>query len=106
MPRKSRKRKKADPFGLSRASKSSTLAFNKWRGRMSEDWFALTQRLQGHEVRKIHKGGDFVVQKRDIYGRKRGKPEIHEVKTGDSKLSPAQKRKKRRLGKRYKVDRY
>ena len=73
---------------------------------MSEDWFALTQRLQGYEVKKIHKGGDFVVQKRDPFGRKRGKPETYEIKTGDSQLSEAQKRKKRRLGKRYKVVRY
>lgn len=73
---------------------------------MAEDWFALTQRLQGHEVRKIHKGGDFVVQRRDFFGRKIGRPETHEIKTGDSQLSPAQKRMKRRLGKKYKVDRY
>ena len=44
-------------------------AFNKMRGRLAEDSFEMSQRLQGHEVRKIHKGGDFVVQK----GR-RGKP--------------------------------
>ena len=74
---------------------------------MSEDWFALTQRLQGHEVRKIHKGGDFVVQKRDAFGRKKGKPITVEVKTGDSKLSEAQERKKKRLGKKkYKIVRY
>ena len=96
-----RKRKMKDPYGLRRASKSSTLAFNKWRGRMSEDWFALTQRFQGHEVKRIHKGGDFVVKKS-----KRSKPVTYEIKTGDAQLSEAQKRKKRRLVKKYKVVRY
>lgn len=74
---------------------------------MGEDRFDLEQRLQGHDVRKIHKGGDFVVQKRDMFGRKIGKPMTYEVKTGNSQLSDAQKRKQRRLGKRsYKVIRY
>lgn len=77
------------------------------RGRMAEDSFALEQRMQGHDVKKIHKGGDFVVQKRDIFGRKIGRPKTYEVKTGNSQLSEAQKRKKRHLGKRrYKVVRY
>jgi hypothetical protein len=77
------------------------------RGRMAEDSFALEQRMQGHECRKIHKGGDFVVQKRDFYGRKVGKPKTYEVKTGNSELSDAQKRKQRRSPKgSYKVVRY
>ena len=69
---------------------------------MAEDSFEMNMRLQGYDVKKIHKGGDFVVRK----GR-RGKPVTYEVKSGDSQLSEAQKRKKRRLGKkRYKVVRY
>ncbi len=109
-----RRRSSNDPFGfgsfdfgLGNFSKSSTLANNRMRGRMAEDSFALEQRMQGHDVRKIHKGGDFEVQKRDTFGRKIGKPTIHEVKTGDSQLSEAQRRKKSRLGnRRYKVERY
>jgi hypothetical protein len=76
------------------------------RGRIAEDGFALSQRAQGHEVKKIPVGGDFVVQKRDIFGRKIGKPVTHEIKTGNSSLSTAQKRKKRQLKRNYKVDRY
>lgn len=96
-----RKRKMKDPSGLRRALQSMTLAFNKMKGRMAEDSFEMSMRLQGYEVQKIHEGGDFVVRK----GR-RGKPTTYEVKTGDSELSEAQKKKKRRLGKRYKVVRY
>jgi hypothetical protein len=96
-----RKRKMKDPLGLERASRSMTLSFNKMRGRMAEDSFEMSQRLQGREVRKIHKGGDFVVRKGG-----RDKPTTYEIKTGDSELSEAQERKKRRLGRRYKVVRY
>lgn len=96
-----------DPFGLGSFSKNLTLSNNKMRGRMAEDSFAMGERLQGHEVKKIHKGGDFVVQKRDIVGRKIGKPKTYEVKTGNSQLSDAQKRKQRRSSRgSYKVVRY
>jgi hypothetical protein len=94
-------------FGLGNFSKSYTLANNRMRGRMAEDSFALEHRLRGHDVKKIHKGGDFVVQKRDFFGNKIGKPTVHEIKTGNAKLSDAQRRKKARLGnRRYKVERY
>lgn len=114
MPKRRRKSKNDDPFGfgsldlgLDRLSKSSTLASNKMRGRMAEDSFALEQRLQGHDVKRIHKGGDFVVQKRGIFGRKTGKPTTYEIKTGNAQLSDAQKKKKSRSPKeRYKVIRY
>lgn len=103
-----------DPFGLGSFdlglgtfSKRQTLASNRMKGKMAEDSFHLEQNLQGNDCRKIHKGGDFVVQKRDFFGNKVGKPTVHEIKTGNSKLSDAQKRKKARLGnKRYKVERY
>jgi len=95
-----------DPFGLGSFSKSLTLSTNRMKGRMAEDSFALEQRLQGKEVRKIHKGGDFVVQDKDMFGRKKGKPKIVEVKTGNAKLSTAQQRKKRQVKKNYKVVRY
>ncbi len=74
---------------------------------MAEDSFALDQTLQGNECRKIHKGRDFVVQERGMFGRKIGKPKTYEVKTGNSQLSDAQKRKQRRASRgSYKVVRY
>jgi hypothetical protein len=93
-------------LGISKMNKRYTLANNRVRGKMAEDNFALGQRLQGNDCKKIHKGGDFVVQKRDFFGNKVGKPVVHEIKTGNSQLSEAQKRKKARLGSKYKVDRY
>jgi hypothetical protein len=92
---------------LGKMTKRQTLANNRMRGRMAEDSFQLEQNLRGNDCRKIHKGGDFIVQKRDFFGNKVSKPTVHEIKTGSAKLSPAQKRKKSLLGnRRYKVERY
>ena len=100
------RRRNDDPFGFGSFSKSLTLSNNRMRGRMAEDSFALEQRIQGNDCRKIHKGGDFVVQRRDMFGRKIGKPTVDEIKTGNSQLSDAQRRKKARMGKSYRVHRY
>ena len=94
-------------FGLGNYQKRQRLANNRFRGRMAEESFQLEQNLQGNDCQKIHKGGDFIVQKRDMWGNKVGKPTVHEIKTGNSQLSEEQKRKKARLGnKGYKVERY
>ncbi len=93
--------------GLRNYQKRTTLSNNRMKGRMAEESFRMEQNLQGNDCRKIHKGGDFVVQKRDFLGNKVGKPTVHEVKTGNARLSTAQKRKKSQIGNsRYKVDRY
>lgn len=116
-----RKRSSNDPFGLGfgggldfgfgdglkNYQKRTTLSNNRMKGRMAEESFRLEQNLRGNDCRKIHKGGDFVVQKRDIFGNKVGKPTVHEIKSGNAQLSDAQRRKRARLGNsRYKVDRY
>ena len=63
--------------------------------------------MQGNDCVKTRRGGDFVVQKRDFFGEKVGDPAVYEVKTGDSKLSEAQEKRQRQLGrKRYKIVRY
>ena len=94
-------------FGLNNYSKRTTLANNRMKGRMAEESFRMEQNLQGNDCHKIHKGGDFVVQKRDMFGNRVGKATVHEVKTGNAQLSDAQRRKKARLGNsRYKVERY
>jgi len=100
-------RRAKDPFGFKGLSKRMTLASNRMTSRMAEDSFAMSQRIQGNEVRKTHKGRDFEVQRRDLFGRKIGKPISYEIKSGpDARLSEAQRRKKARLGRRYKVVRY
>ena len=77
------------------------------KGKIAKDRFAFDQAMQGHDCTKIVEGGDFVVQKRDFFGNKVGEPAIYEVKTGNSKLTEAQEKRKRQLGRnRYKVVRY
>ena len=86
---------------VKKAVKSYTFANNKVRGKTVEGMTALNHTLQGNEVTRIHKGGDFIIKDRH------GNTTIVEVKTGKAKLSDAQKRKKARLGnRRYKVERY
>lgn len=92
---------------LGKFRKRLTLSNNRFRGRLAEDQTRMSYALSGHDVRKIRKGGDFVVQKRDwLTGRAVGSPKTVEVKTGGSRLSEAQQNKKRRLGSRYVVERY
>ncbi|MGA2522600.1 MAG: hypothetical protein ABSF65_00440 [Candidatus Bathyarchaeia archaeon] len=88
-------------LGAKKAVKSYTFENNKVRGKTAEGMTALNHTLQGHEVTRVHKGGDFIIKDRH------GKTTIVEVKTGKAKLSEAQRKKKARLGnKRYKVERY
>jgi len=95
-----RRRKSDNPFDLP----SFTLEINRMKGKMGEDNYEMSQRLRGSDIRKIKKGGDFVQQDRDLFGRKVGKPFVTEVKTGPkAKLSKAQKTMKKRLGRRYNI---
>jgi hypothetical protein len=96
-----------DVLGLGKFSKRLTLSNNRMRGRIAEGAFAMEHTYQGDDVKKIHVGGDFVVQKRDPFGRKIGTPTTHEIKSSPrAKLSEAQKRKQRQLKRKYKVERY
>ena len=97
-----------DPFRFGNISRRFTLSSrNRAKGGIAKDRFAFDQSMQGHDCKKIRQGGDFVVQKRDFFGNKIGNPTIYEVKTGNSKLTEAQEKRKRQLGRdRYKVVRY
>jgi hypothetical protein len=77
------------------------------KGDITKDRFAFDQAMQGHDCLKIQKNGDFVVQKRDFFGNKIGEPAVFEVKTGNSPLSDAQKKRKIQFGRnRYRIVRY
>ena len=96
-----------DPFRFGNTSRRFTLSSKRAKGGIAKDRFAFDQSMQGNDCTKIRQGGDFIVQKRDFFGNKIGNPTIYEVKTGNSKLTEAQEKRKRQLGKnRYKVVRY
>ena len=102
-----RKISKDAPLKLGNVSKRFNLSCNRAKGNIAKDRFAFDQTMQGHDCQKTRQEGDFVVQKRDFFGNKVGDPTIYEVKTGNSKLTEAQEKRQRQLGKnRYKVVRY
>jgi len=79
---------------------------------MTQDQFDRDARMvawlrgESVDIKKIRTGGDRVVQRRDMHGRPIGKPQTYEIKTGNSQLSDAQKRRKQQSGKDYHVRRY
>ena len=94
-------KKRKAPY-LERYTKRVTLDFNKRKGKMAEDFFELNQKFQGNAVKRTPIGRDFEVQKKDfISGKNIGKPTSYEIKTGNSRLSDAQKKRQKRG--RYKV---
>lgn len=98
---------KDDPLSSGKVSRRLNLSSNRAKGNIAKDRFAFDQAFQGNDCQKIRKDGDFVVQKRDFFGNKVGEPTTYEVKTGNSKLTEAQEKRKRQLGRnRYKIARY
>jgi hypothetical protein len=98
---------KEDPLRSGKVSRRFNLSSNRTKGNIAKDRFAFDQAMQGHDCQKIRQDGDFVVQKRDFFGNKVGEPTTYEVKTGNSKLTEAQEKRKRKFGRnRYKIARY
>ena len=91
-----------DIFGQSRRSINRQ---NQEQGREGERMVRAKYEFAGYKVQRTGRGHDFKITKRDPFTGKTTKPEYHEVKTGNSPLSPLQKKKKRQMGKRYVVDR-
>jgi hypothetical protein len=98
---------KDDPLRSGKVSRRLNLSSNRAKGNIAKDRFAFDQAMQGHDCQKIRQDGDFIVQKRDFFGNKVGEPTTYEVKTGNSKLTEAQEKRKLQLGRnRYKIARY
>jgi hypothetical protein len=94
-------------MGFGNTSRRFTQTERRLKGSIAKDRFAFDQAMQGHDCQKIRKDGDFVVQKRDFFGNKVGEPTTYEVKNGNSKLTEAQEKRRRQLGRnRYKIARY
>jgi len=96
------------PFGFGNTSRRfAQSSSRREKGKIAKDRFAFEQNMQENDCTKIRKNGDFIVQKRDFFGNNIGNPTTYEVKTGNSKLTDCQEKRKRQLGRdRYKVVRY
>jgi hypothetical protein len=94
-------------MGFGNTSRRFTQTERRLKGSIAKDRFAFDQAMQGHDCQKIRKDGDFVVQKKDFFGNKVGEPTTYEIKNGNSKLTEAQEKRRRQLGRnRYKIARY
>jgi hypothetical protein len=91
---------------VSKARKRSTLGVNKTRGKISESVFEGTQRMMGNDVTRTGRGHDYKVKHRHpITGEYEGTT-YHEVKSSrTAPLSPLQKKTKKKMGSKYKVER-
>jgi len=95
------------PFGFSNTNRRFPHTGRRTDGKIAKDRFAYDQAVQGNDCTKTRKGGDFIVQERDFFGNEIGKPTVYEVKTGNSKVTEAEEKRKRQLGRdRYKIVRY
>jgi hypothetical protein len=99
---------KKDPFRFGNISRRFTpWSRKRQKGEVAKDRFAFEQSLKGNDCTKTRKGGDFVVQERDFFGNKIGNPTVYDVKSGNAKLTEAEEKRKRQLGRdRYKTVRY
>jgi hypothetical protein len=95
------------PYGFGNTNRRFTQPPRKIAGDIARDRFAFDQAMQGNDCTKIRKNGDFVVQERDFFGNEMGKPKTYQVKTGNSKITSAEEKRKRQLGRdKYKIVRY
>jgi hypothetical protein len=100
-------KKSARPYGFGNTNRRFTESPRKTAGNIARDRFAFDQAMKGNDCTKIRKGGDFVVQERDFFGNKIGKPTTFQVKTSNSRVTEAEEKRRRQLGRdRYKITRY
>ena len=95
------------PYGFGNTNRRFPQAGRRTQGKLAKDRFAFDQAMQGNDVVPLRRGGDFVVQKRNFFGNKEGGPTIVDVKSGNGKVTEAQKQRQKRLGRnRHKIVRY
>ncbi|MEM3982683.1 MAG: hypothetical protein QXJ21_07520 [Thermofilum sp.] len=81
------------------------LRLNRIKGELAESWARTKYEAMGYEVRRTRRGSDFRAIYRNVWGDV-VEDKYVEVKSGDSQLSPLQRRMRKRLKRRYVVERY
>ncbi len=93
-------------FGIKKSKrqrKRELLERNRQQGKWAEAIVGMQYALSGYEVEKVHVGADLRIRKRDPFTGRIVRIEYVEVKSGNSPLSPLQRKLKRK--KRTKVER-
>lgn len=95
------------PYGFGNTNRRFVESPRKAAGKIARDRFAFDQAIQGNDCIKLRKDGDFIVQKLDFFGNAIGEPTVVDVKTGNSKITEAEQKRRRQLGRdRHKIVRY
>jgi hypothetical protein len=76
--------------------KRKTIRDNQAKGRAGEDQAMSRDRMMGYEVERTGRGHDYRRRKRDLFTGRVIKSEVVEVKSGNAKLSPLQKKTKKK----------
>ena len=85
-------------------SKKKTVRANAAKGKRVEDKVKREYKARGYDVKQTGKGHDFKATKTNSStGKKTTK--FVEVKSGNAKLTPTQQKSKKRLGKKFVVER-
>jgi len=90
-------------FDVFKKSRKQVNQENQEQGRSGERKIKEEYEFSGYKVTRTGKGHDLKAEKKDWFGNKTTK--YIEVKTGNSKLSKLQKKKRGRLGEKYVVER-
>lgn len=85
-------------------SSRQVLRDNKARGDEGERLVKSKYQIAGYDVERTGRGSDYKVSRKNWFAGKKDTT-LLEVKTGNAKLSPLQKKRKRSWGKRYVVER-
>lgn len=100
-------KKTTKPYGFGSTNRRFTESPRKTAVKIARDRFAFDQAMQGNDCLKIRKNGDFIIQKRDFFGNAIGEPTVIDVKTGNSSVTEAEKKRRKLLGRdRHKIVRY
>jgi len=91
-------------FDVFKKSRREVNRENQRQGKAGEDQIKDKYKFNGYDVKRTGKGHDLKATKKNFWTGKKETKYI-EVKTGKSKLSPLQKKKKSQMGKKYVVER-
>lgn len=86
-------------------NKQIVLANNRVKGRIAEDSYVTSRRMQGYEVTRTGKGSDYSERKINLWTGHKGPKTLVEVKSSQTALISKLQNKTQRKSSRYRVER-